>query len=60
MVYFIGLLAMGVSFAGAVTAFDLAGFGRPYRLLAFLSGVLFFAGLSLLGIDLIGWYAKIR
>jgi hypothetical protein len=51
---------MGVSFVGAVTAFDFAVSGGPYRLLAFLSGVLFFAGLSLLGIDLIGWYAKIR
>lgn len=60
MVYFIGLLVMGLSFAGAVTAFDLAVFGRPYIILAFLSGALFFVGLSLLGIDLIGWYAKIR
>lgn len=51
---------MGLSFAGAVTAFDLAVFGRPYIILAFLSGALFFVGLSLLGIDLIGWYAKIR
>lgn len=57
---FVGLIMMGVSFVGAVTAFAFAVSGGPYRLLAFLSGVLFFAGLSLLGIDLIGWYAKIR
>lgn len=60
MFYFVGLIMMGVAFAGAVTAFDFAVFGRPYRILAFLSGVLLYAGLSLLGIDLISWYVKIR
>ena len=60
MVFFVGLISMGVAFEGAIDAFGRAASGRSHKFLAFLSGVLFFVGLSLLGIDLISWYVKIR